>query len=77
MDELRVSSKLMNSLISKFVRSKVKKCCGQTINMSFNQIVVTAKDGDKVRVHLELDADMDTADFEKMMMKLLGLGGEQ
>ena len=77
MDELRVSSKLMNRLVSKFVRSKVKKCCGQAVNVSFNQIVATVKDGDKVCVHLELDADMNSADFEKMMMKLLGLGGEE
>ena len=76
MDELRVSSKLMNRLASKFVKHKVKKCCGQEVNVSFNQIVATVKDGDKVRVHLELNADMATEEFEKLMMKVLGLGGE-
>lgn len=76
MDELRVSSKLMNHLISRFVRHKVKKCCGQEINVAFNQIVASVKDGDKVKVHLELDADMSSAEFEKMIMKALGLNSE-
>ncbi len=74
MDELRVSSKLMNSLISRFIRKKIKRCCGQNVNVSFNQIVVTVKDGDKVRVHLELDADTTSSEFEKLMIKMLGLG---
>ena len=74
MDELRVSSKLMNSLISRFIRKKIKRCCGQNVNVSFNQIVVTVKDGDKVRVHLELDADTTSRAFEKLMTKMLGLG---
>lgn len=73
MDELRVSSKLMNHLISRFIRKKIKRCCGQNVNVSFNQIVVTIKDGDKVRAHLELDADTSSAEFEQMMLKMLGL----
>ena len=77
MDELRVSSRLVNSLISKFVRHKVKKCCGHNVNVAFNQIVATVKDGDKVKIHLELDADMNTEEFEKMIMKALGLGSEE
>ena len=77
MDELRVSSKLMNHLISKFVKHKVKKCCGHTVNVSFNQIVATVKDGDKVRIHLELDADMNSVEFEKLIMKTLGLNAEE
>ena len=77
MDELRVSSKLMNRLVSKFVKSKIKKCCGQEVNVGFSQIVASVKDGDKVCVHVELDADMTTADFERLMMKALGLGGEE
>lgn len=76
MDELRVSSKVMNHLVSKFVRHKVKKCCGQTVNVSFNQIIATVKDGDKVRLHLELDADMEAGEFEAMIMKALGLSNE-
>lgn len=76
MDELRVSSKLMNTLISKFVRHKVKKCCGQTVNVVFNQIVASVKDGDKVRIHLELDADMNSSEFEKMILKTFGLDSE-
>ena len=74
MDELRVSSKLMNHLISRFIRKKIKKCCGKNVNVAFNQIVVTAKDGDKVRLHLEVDADMNSTEFEQMMLNLLGLG---
>ena len=74
MDELRVSSKLMNHLISRFIRKKVKRCCGQNVNVAFNQIVVTAKDGDKVRLHLEVDADMNATEFEQMMLNFLGLG---
>lgn len=77
MDELRVSSKLMNHLMSKFIRHKIRKHCGQTINVVFNQIVATIRDGDKVKIHLELDADMNTADFEKMITKALGLGGDK
>lgn len=77
MDELRVSSKLMNHLISRFIRKKIRKACGQNVNVSFNQIVVTVKDGDKVRVHLEADADTSSAEFEKLMTKMLGLGSEE
>ena len=74
MDELRVSSKLMNHLISRFIKKKIKKHCGQNVNVSFNQIVVTVKDGDMVRVHLECDADTTSLEFEKLMTKMLGLG---
>lgn len=77
MDELRVSSKLMNHLISRFIRRKIKKCCGQSVNVSFNQIVATVKDGDKVRLHIELDADTSSQEFEKLMLKLLGLDSEE
>lgn len=73
MDELRVSSKLMNHLISRFVRNKIKKRCGRTVNVSFNQIVATVADGDKVKVHIELDADTTSSEFEKLMTTLLGL----
>lgn len=76
MDELRVSSKLMNHLISRFIRKKIKKSCGRNVNVSFNQIVVTVKDGDKVRVHLEMDADTSSAEFEGLMTKMLGLGDD-
>lgn len=73
MDELRVSSKLMNTLISKFIKHKIKKCCGTIVNVAFNQIVATVKDGDKVKLHLELDADMNSTEFEKMLLKAFGL----
>lgn len=76
MDELRVSSKLMNHLISRFIRKKIKKSCGRNVNVSFNQIVVTVKDGDKVRVHLEMDADTSSVEFEGLMTKMLGLGDD-
>lgn len=76
MDELRVSSKLMNYLISRFIRKKIKKSCGQNVNVTFNQIVATVKDGDKVRVHIELDADTSSQEFEKLMTKILGLDDE-
>ena len=76
MDELRVSSKLMNHLISRFVRSKIKKSWGRNVNVSFNQIVATVKDEDKVRVHIELDADTSSVEFEKLMMTVLGLEDE-
>lgn len=76
MDELRVSSKLMNHLISRFIRKKIKKSCGRNVNVSFNQIVVTVKDGDKVRVHLEMDADTSSVEFEDLMTKMLGLGDD-
>ena len=74
MDELRISSKLMNHLLSRFIRKKIKKNCGQNVNVSFNQIVVTVKDGDMVRVHLELDADTTSVEFERLMTRMLGLG---
>lgn len=73
MDELRISSKLMNYVLSKFIRSKIKKHCGRNVNVSFNQIVATVQDGDKVKVHVELDADTSSAEFEKLMMTVLGL----
>ena len=76
MDELRVSSKLMNHLISRFIRKKIKKSCGRNVNVSFNQIVVTVKDGDNVRVHLEMDADTSSVEFEDLMTKMLGLGDD-
>lgn len=76
MDELRVSSKLMNHLISRFIRKKIKKSCGQNVNVSFNQIVVTVKDGDKVCVHLELDANTSSTEFENLVTKALGLGDD-
>lgn len=73
MDELRISSKLMNHVLSRLIRSKVKKHCGRNVNVSFNQIVATVQDGDKVKVHIELDADTTSMEFEKLMMTMLGL----
>lgn len=77
MDELRISSKVMNYVLSKFIRSKIKKHFGRNVNVSFSQIVASVQDGDKVKVHVELDADTSSAEFEKLMMTVLGLDDKE
>lgn len=70
MDEMKVGSKFTKNMISKLVRSILRKKFGYDIDIQLNEMNVTITDG-KIHVHLNADAGLETSE----LMKILKNGG--
>lgn len=68
MDVMKFDSAFSTGIISKLFGRTIRKKLGYDIDISINNVVVTTNDG-KVKVHLDLDADMSQEDFKKLIFK--------
>ena len=72
MDEvkLKFNGGFMKTIIAKIVRVIVLKKVGFDIDIGFNNIEVSSSDN-IIRIHLDLDAQTTTEEFEKMVQTII------
>lgn len=71
MDEMRIESRFMTGIISKLVTLAIRKKFGYDIKLNLNEVNASVIGG-KTRVHLDLDAELDTEELTKIL-KSIGL----
>lgn len=71
MDELKIKSKFMNTIVSKLISMAIRKKFGYKIDLQINDVEVTVVE-DKAHVHLNADAEIDTNEFKKFT-RIIGL----
>lgn len=71
MDEMKIKSDWLRKLVSKYIMKQIKKKTGYDVAVDIGQIYVSVDDGDMAHVHLEVNADMNKADLEKIADDLM------
>lgn len=71
MDEVRIVSKFIRSVISKLLKMTLHKKLGYNIDIQLNEVNVTVTDG-KTHVHLDVDAELDKDELMKIL-EIIGL----
>ena len=71
MDEMKIKSDWLRKLVSKCIMKQIKKKTGYDVKVDIGQIYVSVDDGDMAHVHLEVNADMNKADLEKIADDLM------
>lgn len=71
MDELKIKSKLLTNIVSKIIRSTVKKKLGYDIDIQLHELTATINDG-KAHVYINAEGDVDVKEFKKFT-KVIGL----
>ena len=71
MDELKITSKFMRTMISKLIKMALYKKFGCKIDIQINELNAVSIDG-KTHVHLDIDADLEKDELIKIL-KNIGL----
>lgn len=71
MDEVRIVSKFIRSVISKLLKMTLHKKLGYNIDIQLNEVNVTVTDG-KTHVHLDVDVELDKDELMKIL-EIIGL----
>lgn len=73
MDEMkmRLSTKFMRGIVTRIISKAIYNKFGYDVNIQLNAIEVEAVDG-KVYLHMDVDANVDNAEFMKII-KSVGL----
>lgn len=68
MDELKLnlSTRFMRNMVTKMLARSIKKKYGYQIDILLHELKIEAIDG-KIFIHANVDAEMDKADFAKMI----------
>jgi len=71
MDEMKIGSIFMRTVISKIARKLIKKKFGYDLDIQINGLAVTVNNG-KSHVHLDVDAELEKDELIKIL-KTIGL----
>lgn len=67
MDEMKIRSKWLTRLVSKYIMRYIKKQLGYDVNVDIGSAYVSVDDDDMARLHLEVNADVNKDDLEKFI----------
>lgn len=67
MDEMKIQSKWLTKLVSKYLMRYIKKAFGYDVNIEIGSVYVSVDDDDMAHLHLEVNADVNKDDFEKIL----------
>ena len=70
-DEMNIRSSFLQGIISNVIGKVVSKKMGFTPDIHFNDPIQMSFDGDKARVHLSVDVEMNKEDLEGLLKKVL------
>lgn len=65
---MKIESGFMKSVISKLVKTMIRKKVGYNVDIRLNQINITITDG-TAHVHLNADAELDKTELAKILKK--------
>ena len=71
MDEVNIRSGLLQNAIAGVIEKVVSKKTGYHPKIHFNDALQITYDGDKAKVHLNVDAELDKTDLEAILKKLV------
>ena len=66
LDEMRIASKWMTSLVSKIINLVLHKKLGYDINVKLNE-VRAVNDNEKLKVHLDVDCELTREELSKII----------
>lgn len=69
MDEMKIEGKLARGVAAKLLSRFLKKKYGYNVKIRVNGANASSDD-EKTRVHLDIDAQMDNAEFQKLLEKI-------
>lgn len=68
-DEMKIGTSFMKSMLSKVINLTVKRKLGYNIGVQLNDFNVKVTD-EKAHVHLNIDCDMSQAELNKVLIAL-------
>ena len=71
MDEMRIGSKYLQGIISRIIRTVIRKKLGVEAEVQFNDPISVSFDGDQASVHVSVDATMGREDLDKLLKRIL------
>lgn len=71
MDEVRIESGFTKMILSKILKTVLKKKLGCDVTVELNEFKATIKDG-KAHIHVSADGEIDNGDLAKLL-KVAGL----
>lgn len=66
MDEMKIVSKFTREIISKILKTVVKKKYGYNLEIELNNMTVTIKDGN-THIHLDVDTELNKNELIKIL----------
>ena len=70
MDEVNIRSSLFQNAIAGIITKVVREKTGYQPQLRFNDAIRVTYDGDKAKLHLNVDAELNKEDLEAIIKKL-------
>lgn len=67
MDEMKISSKFMQNLVSRIIRKVVNKKVGIDPDISFGAPIEVKIDGDNATIHIDVTANIKTEELQRII----------
>ena len=71
MDEMHIGSKYLQGIISKIVKSVIRKKLGVEADVQFNDPISVTFDGENANVHVNVNATLGRDDLDKLLKDLI------
>ena len=71
MDEMHIGSKYLQGIISKIIKSVIRKKLGVEADVQFNDPISVTFDGEKANVHVNVNATLGRDDLDKLLKDLI------
>ena len=71
MDEVNIGSNFIQGIIVKIIKKVIRQKTGYYPELQFNDPINLKFDGDKVRIHLNIDAEIRKEDLQDMIKNLV------
>ena len=71
MDEINIRTGFFQGIIVKIIKKVIRQKTGYSPELRFNDPIQVNFDGDKVKVHLNLDIELGKDDLQKILKDLV------
>lgn len=71
MDEVNIRTGFFQGIIVKIIKKIIKQKTGYDPDLKFNDPIQLIFDGDKAKIHLNLDAELKKEDLQKILKDLV------
>ena len=71
MDEVNIKSGLLQNAIAGIIEKRIREKTGYHPQIRFNDALRITYDGDRAKVHLNIDAELEKSDLETLLSKLV------
>lgn len=71
MDEINIRTGFFQGIIVKIIKKVIRQKTGYNLDLRFNDPIQVNFDGDKVKVHLNLDIELGKDDLQRILKDLV------